>query len=77
MPKDSLNTRRILLKTAVISSKNSKNPACGGGVFTKLEGCFEEGRTYSLNENGPVRLHSVFEYSYIIIDGFVFCVNEI
>jgi len=27
---------------------DSKNPASGGGVFAKLEGCFEEGRTYSL-----------------------------
>ena len=51
---------------------DSKNPASGGGVFAKLEGCFEEGRTYSilmrfLDEARAVRLRLASEYIVIIV----------
>lgn len=51
-----------------------KAPAYSAGAFL-LEGCFEEGRTYSIKWKGSVRLRPVPEYVFIIVFICGFCVN--
>ncbi len=57
------------------SLRTQENARLYRRAFSLLEGCFEEGRTYSIKWKGSVRLRPVPEYVFIIVFICGFCVN--